>query len=124
VLLAHIVEAITAEPYRRFVQQRFFDPAGMVASFVGEPAPGLKVPSPVFQQASSCARERQRLRLWLDSRRIRRQPARFHGGDNDAYRSLHVWWPEDDLRLVVLTNSQLTSHEDIHELAHRVRRTF
>jgi CubicO group peptidase (beta-lactamase class C family) len=47
--------------------------------------------------------------------------ARFHGGDNHAYRGLHVWWPEDDLRFVALTNSQLTSHERLHELAHAAR---
>lgn len=172
VLLAHIVEEITAEPYRDFVQKRLFDPAGMVASFVGEPAPGLAVAVPqdgrtavrsfeldvvargagdIWSTADDLVRWDSALRdgaVLTEKYRtlaFSRQadvpgsdnaygygwtlgafggrPARFHGGDNHAYRSLHVWWPEDDLRLVVLTNSQLTSHENIHALAHLVGRS-
>jgi CubicO group peptidase (beta-lactamase class C family) len=173
VLLSHIVEEITAEPYRSFVQKQLFDPAGMVASFIGEPVPGLEVAVPqhgrtavrsfeldfVARGAGDMWSTADDLVRWDSALRdgavltekyrtlaFSRQadvpesdnaygygwtlgafggrPARFHGGDNHAYRSLHVWWPEDDLRLVVLTNSQLTSHEDIHEMAHLVRHTF
>ena len=43
--------------------------------------------------------------------------ARYHGGDNHAFRCLHAWWPDDDLRFVALTNNQTTSHEELHDLA-------
>jgi CubicO group peptidase (beta-lactamase class C family) len=46
VLLTHIVEAVTAEPYRSFVQKQLFDPVAMVTSFIGKPLPGLEVALP------------------------------------------------------------------------------
>ncbi|HEX4059539.1 MAG TPA: serine hydrolase domain-containing protein [Streptosporangiaceae bacterium] len=174
VLLAHVIERATGQPYGAFMAKEIFEPLAMAATFDGNSTgrPGLArghqdgEPVAPFDLDTlglgtgsiwSVAGDVARWDRALAAGEILSESARqamftvhapvedddgiirtdgygygwfigsaaggrrliYHPGDNPGFRSLNAWFPDDDVRMVLLSNEGAVNHTPI---AHRLIR--
>jgi CubicO group peptidase (beta-lactamase class C family) len=172
VLLAHVVERASGQPYASFLAREIFGPAGMTATFAGngtglpdratghvdgEPStlldldvvgmgagdiwstPGdlarwdrVLAAGQVLSEATLAAMLTVRTPIDDDDGVIRTEGYGYgwflgsvsggrrivyHPGDQNGFRSLNAWFPDDDVRVIMLTNEMST---DLEKIAHQL----
>lgn len=172
VLLAHVVERASGQPYASFLAREVFGPAGMTATFAGdgtgqpdlatghvsgEPATPFELDvvgmgaGDIWSTPGDLARWDRALAAgdvldaatlaamltvhapaedddgvirtegygygWFLGSALGGHRIVYHPGDNEGFRSLNAWFPDDDVRVVVLTNEMDT---DLEKIAYRL----